>query len=781
MPCSSRPLGVSSMFSVTLTGDYVISDTDAAAFGVALSRTSSSLDPQLGARQAGQSALFGPQWAVGGESAADTDYTSLRQPTTATAELALSDGTLVQFTKTTRGWTAEPGAEHLALTGPDTAGRWTLREDDGTVTTFAKPTSSATVATVETTSPPGPANTTRYVYETDPAATSKVRLKRILAPTSAIADLATCNTATPPVGCRVLELVYATSTTATTSALGDYTGRVSSVRLWAATPRSGSTAAAMTATTIAAYAYDGAGDLRETWDPQISPALKTGYGYTSGRITTVTEPGQKPWTLGYDSTGRLTSASRATLTPGTDATENGTATTTVVYDVPVTGAGAPYDLSPSAVAQWGQTDQPTTAIGVVPPSPTTGAASTDLTRAEIHYLNVTGREVNTASPGGHLDVTEYDNLGNTLRELTASNRALALGATPDSVAELAEFGLETASVADRAEQLSTRNSYSSDGQRLLETLGPLHTIRLETTQPATDSAPALSAGAEVAARQHTRIGYDEGRPADATAENLPTRVDVGAQIDGRENAPDADIRTTTTSYDWTLGLPTRTVNDPGDGNLAISRTTSYDNQGRVTETRMPKAVSGTGGDAGTTRTSYYTGTAGTGPCDNRPEWADLVCQTTPGGPITGGGSNPTELPSATTTYTRTGKVSTVTETANGVTRTATTTYDTADRLTTATVSGGVGTAVAPVHVVYDPVSGQAIERAASTPPAWSPPELCGTTTRSAGCAPTPTPTPAPPPPSTTRSTGRPRSPTAPAPPPVTPTTPTQPPAATPAA
>jgi hypothetical protein len=52
----------------------------------------------------------------------------------------------------------------------------------------------------------------------------------------------------------------------------------------------------------------------------------------------------------------------------------------------------------------------------------------------VHYADVNGREVNTASPlGGGIDTTEYDAFGNTVRALSAANRAQALNdSTSDS-------------------------------------------------------------------------------------------------------------------------------------------------------------------------------------------------------------------------------------------------------------------------------------------------------------------------------------------------------------
>ena len=59
------------------------------------------------------------------------------------------------------------------------------------------------------------------------------------------------------------------------------------------------------------------GRLRAEWNPQITPALKTTYGYDSGgHVTAVSTPGQEPWLMYYGTiagdtnAGRLLSAAR---------------------------------------------------------------------------------------------------------------------------------------------------------------------------------------------------------------------------------------------------------------------------------------------------------------------------------------------------------------------------------------------------------------------------------------------------------------------------------------
>jgi RHS repeat-associated protein len=659
-------------------------------------------------------AIFGPQWTAGTTAEiSESDYAYIRQTSSTSVAVVDVDGDETGFTATSAGgWKSEPGAEDLTLTGSLT-GSFTLRDTDGTTTTFGKVDPAATTWQVSTTYLPTSNSTTTVVSEkVVNGSLTLARPKYVIAPTSAVTS-ATCGTTPSTKGCRVLEYVYATSTTATSSVFGDYTGQVAQIKLWATDPG----AASATATVIAQYAYDESGRLRESWDPRISPALKSSYTYDSaGRVATLTPPGELPWTFTYGTAGNaatagpgmLLAASRPTLVAGSKTqTDGGTATTSMVYDVPLTGTNAPYQVGGTDVAAWGQTDVPTDATAVFPPDVVpashTGSALTAASygRASISYADASGREVDSSTPGGHLSVTEYDRLGNTVRELTAGNRELALATSGPGLTELTLLGINGLSTADRAQRLSTTSVYSSDGQRELESLDPLHITTLTGVLHAGTGGTDLPAGSEVAARSHTVTAYDEGRPTDGTATvtDQPTTVTTGAYVDGYPS--DGDTRTSKTAYDWVKGLPTSTTDDPGGLNLV--KTTSYDAQGRAIKTTLPKS---NGTDAGATVTTYYSAT-GTGACNGRPEWADLVCSVGPAGAITGGGTNPTQLPTKTVEYDRWGNTSKVTESANGVTRTATTTSDAAGRPTLVSVTGGVGTAVPDTTTVYDPDSGDA--------------------------------------------------------------------------
>ncbi|MFH9983350.1 RHS repeat-associated core domain-containing protein [Streptomyces sp. NPDC017179] len=705
-----------------LTGNYTLSDTDASVFGMSVSRTASSRSPQAGAGQEGQAAIFGKEWLSGTTAeATESDYTEIRKTSATSLDVVGSDGAATTFTANAakNGWVPEPGTEELTLKGSFTSGDFVLSDTDGMVTTFSKVASAATTWTVTSSLADGLANSTTKVVSEAVTVAGKTlaRPKRVIASTTAT-TLAACEAAPSTKGCRVLEFGYATSTTATATVFGDVKDQVSTIKLWATAPG----AASATAVTIAQYTYDDAGRLRETWDPRISPALKTAYAYDSaGRVTTLTPPGQLPWTFAYGKAGSnpaagdgmLLKASRATLTPGSASQTNGTATTTVVYGVPLTGSSAPDNLGAAATASWGQTDLPTDATAVFPsdqvPSSSDGSTlgSGSYARAGIRYLDASGRQVNTTTPGHHISVTEYDRYGNTIRSLTASNRELALGTTNAQKTQLTNLGINALSTGERAQLLSSTSVYDATGTRELETYGPLHQITLAANLTS-GSTTVATAGSQTLARTHTVKEYDAGRPTDgsATVKDQVTKQTVSAQP---RSWPDltADPRVTSTVFDWVKGMPTSSIKDPGA--LAITTTTAYDDQGRVTKTTQPAS---TGTDAGATVTSYYTGD-GTGPCGNKPEWADAVCQTAPAAAITGGGSNPTQLVTTTTEYGQFGQTTKVTETANSVTRTTTTGYDGAARPTTVTVTGGLGAAVPAVTTTYDGATGQAVKQSST--------------------------------------------------------------------
>ncbi|MER7554921.1 DNRLRE domain-containing protein [Streptomyces anulatus] len=708
-----------------LTGNYTLSETDVSVFDLSVSRTAASRTPNRGDSQEGQAAIFGKEWVSGtAAEATESDYSHVRRISDTAVDVVLEEGDAIHFTANAakNGWVPEPGSEDLTLKGSVT-GTFTLSDTEGTVTTFTKADAAATTWQVSSVLDDGLTNSgIKVVSETVTVGGKKLaRPKRIIAPTTA-ATTAACETTPATRGCKVLEFVYATATTATGTAnsdqFGDFAGQVREIRVWATDP--GATAA--TATAVATYRYDTNGSLRQQWDPRLSQASQTQYAYHGGRVTWLQQQGLLPYTFTYGNAGAgtapgdgmLLASSRQALKQGTAATVEGEAVTSIVYGVPVTGTRAPHAMGTAAVRTWGQTDAPSDATAVFPadarPASHAGAdlAAGGYARATVTYLDASGRTVNTATPGGHITTTEYDRFGNTVRELTAANRALALGAGAARQAVLTDLGISAIPSAERAQLLSTLSVHDESGVRKTEQFGPLHRVDLSADLKE-GSTVLVGAGTSVPARAWTVNEYDEGRPTDGTAraKNQLTLAVTGVRVRDHYGVM-GEKRLTRTQYDWVKGLPTLTVQDPGG--LDITTSTGYDDQGRVTSQVLP---GGTGNDAASRITTYWSAT-GTGWCKGRPEWADQPCRTGPAGDITGGGTHPAKLPNTTTEYDRWGRPATVTDEVDGVSRTTTTTYDAAGRKIKEAVTGGLGQAVPVSTTAYDPATGAIVKVSSPT-------------------------------------------------------------------
>jgi RHS repeat-associated protein len=440
---------------------------------------------------------------------------------------------------------------------------------------------------------------------------------------------------------------------------------------------------------VAKYAYNEKGSLVAVWDPRISPNLKEEYTYTDdwdGDLESLASPGEEPWEFEYYDypyppalDGKLRSVGRASLLEDPEFAQ-----TTVVYDVPVAGEDAPYEMGPSTVAEWGQTDYPVNATAIFPPNQVPEDESpSDYSRATIHYMDPDGYSVNTASPAPpgveeELIVTsETDKRGNVVRALSAQSRLLALEAQ-DPVA--------------RSKELDSHSTYNADGTRMLESWGPLHEVRLPS-------------GETIEARPHTAFKYDEGAPepkADETWPNLPTKETTSARKPGV--AINYDSRTTETKYDWDLRKPTEQITDPSGLNLRT--VTVYDKStGLLTENRQPSDTEGK--DAGTTVNAYYS--AGTqspvAACRNKPEWAGLTCVSYPKAEPSPTEGNP-KLPWAwITDYNLLDLPTETQEKVDGeLKRTTTVSYDIVGRPRQSQVSG-LGIETPPSETLYSPSTG----------------------------------------------------------------------------
>lgn len=681
-----------------LTGDYAVSATDVNVpsyrDSLTLGRTFTTLSPVTSAAAAG---VFGPGWqaAFYGPSAGHAGATF--KPSLANGYITLvdPDGTEELYQGSDHGAgsvftgvadTAANGSK-ITETSPTV---FTLTEADATQTVYSNAGGIWGVTQVVVASGTPTATTTNYTLD------AAGRVTQILAP---VPDNVNCANPTATAGCRTLQFTYATSTTATASTFGDFTGQLSSVSFTSYDPVTGLPASVV----VERYAYDTTGHLRQAWDPRITPNLITVYTYDgNGRLATITPPGLATTTLGYDGQGRIHTVSH----PEPSGT---TATSTLVYgdQLPLDGTG-PIDMTAAATSAWGEGGQqpattspttPVTAAAVFSPDhvPAASPTSADWPYAQLVYLDVNGREVNTASYGNNgwqYGATQYDTYGNTIWSITPGNLAQAI--TPTSATDPAVRALT--SEVDRAKALATINSYSGDGTELLATYGPTH--------------PVLSPTAGlIDGREHTVNTYDEGAPSTGGPYRLVTTSVHSVQKFGTSN--DYDPVTTTNGYaplvtgdvtGWTLHEPTSTTTAMAGGS-SITTFTRYNNAAQVIESRQPMgaASGGAGTDAYTTATIYYTA-SGTGACQSA-ILAGLACSVGPAAQPTSG----KPLPVTTTTYNLYDQPLVATETAGTTTRTTTTTYDAAGRPTgtqiAVTPAGADGADVSAQTFGYDQTTG----------------------------------------------------------------------------
>jgi len=655
-----------------VTGDFTLGASDANVGGFGVDRTFDSTTPN--AQSAG---IFGPGWSSslnlgtyqklhsGADSsqgtfvtiygADDTEYDFYSDDVSATYNTLPNDASMTLVKCTGSG---------APSTGCQTAGTFLLVDQANTQTIFTKPTGGTDYVPTSITTPNNGNAAAAATGITYAVVSGVTRPTQEVAPPPSGVDCSTSPLTTR--GCHTLTFTYATSNTSTSTcstSFGDRTNQLKTVSYTAWDPSSSH----MSTVAVAGYSYDSNGRLRAACDSRITPVLATTYAYdASGRVSGLTPPGLNGWTLGYDASNRITSASRANDPTGTQ-------TTSVVYSVPLSGSGAPYNLSASTVATWGQQDAPTMATAVFPPDEVpSGNPPADYDYATVYYTDANGNAVNVAQPGGNVTTSEFDQNGELVRELSAQNRADAL-ASSDSVSYSLSHDVEM--------------SYDSTGTQLLRVLGPDHQVM-------------LSNGTVTSARADTQYTYDSTHPT------LVTTFAEGALQDNLTS--DTDVRTTSYDYSGQSGLgftlfqPTSTTVDPGAGKLSLTTTTKYDSLGRVIATIKP--AHSTGGDAHETDTTYYRNGTGSGvaACDNHPEWDGLVCQSAPAAQP--GTSGYPDLPTSSYTYDLWGNPLTKTDTVGASTRVYTDTYDAAGRISSKAVTGP-GTALPSVTYGYSATTG----------------------------------------------------------------------------
>ncbi len=273
---------------------------------------------------------------------------------------------------------------------------------------------------------------------------------------------------------------------------------------------------------------------------------------------------------------------------------------TIEYHVPLSGAEGSnlQNLTKEKVEEWGQKDvneyednDPVEGMAVFPPDEPQGWPASDYKRATIGYLNAKGLTVNTVAPTGGISTTEYNEINETVRSLSADNRATAMKEGCKSVSK------KECRSAEVSEKLDTQTEYSPDGSDIVRIVGPEHKVK-------------LASGGEVEARAVSHDYYDEdaqqAEEKNKEKYNLLTRTTNGALLAGGE---EKDMRTAITSYNgqgdlgWKLRKATSVTTDPAGLDLVHS-TVYNETTGDVVEIKAP------GGTAERVYPPAYTGAFG---------------------------------------------------------------------------------------------------------------------------------------------------------------------------
>lgn len=714
------PVGDAGPGQVALwTGEFTTSATDVEVPGytgdLSISRTHSTY---AGTSNASTN-VFGPGWtaSIDGPEAGLAGYQLLdNTKIDGTLVLLADDGTPMIFAPHS-GWTRRTGADlatgawdavddetadlgiNASLSGTSSAATFTIVDPDGVTTKFkvttAATSTAAAVFAAESVTEPG-------VGATSFTRDASGRIARVLAPIPTGMTAADCpGTGTLAPGCRALDVTYAATTTATSSTPGDIAGQVQKIDLRIYNPAK-TGGAGMDAITVATYSYGSDKRLVGVTDPRSGLATKYAYD-ASGRLSTLTPAGLTPYTFQYaGDPAKLSRVQRAN-----PSSVGGTATlATVLYGVPTSGSGLP-DLSAAGVSDWGQTDAPTYAAAVFGPDKAeatldpAAVPSADWAYATIYATDERGYTVNTAENGG----------GEWLPTWTHYNA----NRYPDLTMDAGDIAAVRAGLLP-ASQAGTITVYNTASNGPAST--PVGSVVTDTY--GTSRWVTLKDGSRVLARPHTATTFDEGSPNNGVNPDtghgwaLPTTEASGpVHADDLSDLEAPEVTKTTYGSNtdvaaWKLAQP-RSVTEVVDGGTAdITTVTDYDSEGRVTAQRQPKS---NGSDAGTRKTTYYTvGTnSADAACGNKPQWAGAVCATSYAGQASGQDLVTTRV----TGYNAYLAPTTVSEFANGGTRTTITSYDSSSRPTTSTVtaSGIAGSQlVNGSETVYSATTGLPIKR-----------------------------------------------------------------------
>jgi len=284
------------------------------------------------------------------------------QPEQKWIEVIGTEGVTIPFEINGSAYVAPEEDKELVLTHPSES-KFVLREPSGTQTTFEKETGNKYVPKII--SFQATPTSAQMVYEFAGQFGKELRLKEMIGPAPANV-ICEPTKAQETSGCRTLKFEYKERNYWTSGVWSPWVVNLASIRYYNSSGIPGSSQV------VAQYNYNPNGHLIEEWDPRLSSPLVEKYsyeidtgGFETSRMKTLTPPAERPWEFSYyvNRPGApLKGVSRATLS------EPDKATTTIAYEVPISGENAPYDMSPSAVGKWGQTDIPVDATAVFPPT-----------------------------------------------------------------------------------------------------------------------------------------------------------------------------------------------------------------------------------------------------------------------------------------------------------------------------------------------------------------------------------------------------------------------------
>lgn len=658
-----------------LTGNLSLGETDVSIGGyrpLSFSRSYNTRVPGT----LGEKTILGQGWSSGAELDGGSNWRSI----TLNSGTETIEGEVYPFEYATLRSINGPAVSFEKVEGkylppdelPDhalalTEGKFILTDPQGSKTTFSNENSgnASEYLPISVTQVGGGSTVMTWAF-----VNGQRRLVREVAPTTAAGPVSCAENPTTREGCRTLEFTYApASKWGAPSSYGDRLEKITFYSHGEGGPWE-----------VASYSYDTVGRLVSAWNPQEGSNVKTTYTYEGEKLRKVTPPGQEPWTFEYapqmdgeqGAVSRLKAVKRSNLV-------GGETKTSIRYGVPISGSGAPNDMSASSIATWGQSDLPTDATAVFPPTEVPAEPATSYAKATIYYMDSEGFGVNTATPQGAgmagvpISTTETDEFGNITRELSPQNRLSAL-ADPEG------------KTAERSHLLESKYTYSADGTELLEERGPLHRVKLQET------------GEVAEARLQRSIAYDNPEKLDP-APLLPTREVTGAIFPNK--GAEVDQRVTEYKYDWNLRAQTEVITDAGVGHLNIRRKTAYNSNGQQIEVRQPRASEESGAVPGATRTVYYNEK----PFSNGPaKWAGLPYKIEPAAQPEGGPLPITTIKS----YSPFGQPTEIVQEVQGAgeagVRKTVITYDSAGRQTSKKVTGG-GQLVPKVEWLYSSTNG----------------------------------------------------------------------------